>query len=243
MSVVGTDNSKHEPRPPYRMADPSGSRPKRNSRQEPPDNGSAYDKLTKPELVGIQNYNEAIIRSASPASHPIRPSSPLRARYLTITPTRDHFTRGVEVSKSPYLQQVLQEQQQIEARLQLLEQQPDERDAYLQSLPPLPEYILSVKARAASRPVVSNNKWARPLPPTIATFISRTKLHKSTGTPWSQQRHVVGRGRDDRAAACPEEQAATAKAEGVRCRVRNGETQDYYGVHVSSRIVPRQHPT
>jgi hypothetical protein len=37
----------------------------------------------------------------------------------------------------------------------MLEQQPEQRDAFLQNLPPLPEYILSVKNRAAQRPIVS----------------------------------------------------------------------------------------
>lgn len=91
---------------------------------------------------------------------------------------RDHFAKGVEVSKSQYLQQVLQEQQQIEARLQMLEQQPDERDVYLQSLPPLPEYILSVKARAASRPVVSCGVC-------LHCLVHETDGSPLLGPPWS----------------------------------------------------------
>lgn len=69
----------------------------------------------------------------------------------------EKFAQGVEVAKSVYLQQLLAEQQQIEARLAMMEQQPDERDAYLQSLPPLPEFILSVKSKAMQSPVVSRN--------------------------------------------------------------------------------------
>lgn len=64
------------------------------------------------------------------------------------------FAQGIEVGKNVYLQQLLAEQQQIEARLAMLEQQSVEKEAYLRNLPPLSEYILSVKNRAAQRPLV-----------------------------------------------------------------------------------------
>ncbi|KIM25207.1 hypothetical protein M408DRAFT_331309 [Serendipita vermifera MAFF 305830] len=103
-----------------------------SNKQNATDYTSPYDKLSRDEANGIKNYNERIIR--------------------------EQFAQGVEVSKSVYLQQVLAEQQQIEARLAMLEQQPEDRDGYLNSLPPLPEYILSVKARASQRPVVLHGR-------------------------------------------------------------------------------------
>lgn len=95
---------------------------------EPSEPLSPYDTLTKDQLQGISRYNESIIR--------------------------EQFANGTDVGKSVYLQQVLAEQQAIEARLAMLEQRPDEREEYLKSLPPLPEYVLSVKNRAAQRPLV-----------------------------------------------------------------------------------------
>ncbi|KAG8823609.1 hypothetical protein FRB91_001808 [Serendipita sp. 411] len=98
------------------------------SEQDQPDVRALYDALSKDQLQGISRYNESIIHKM--------------------------LSDGVEVSKSAYLQQVIAEQQEIEARLAMFEQRPDETEEFRKTLPPLPEYVLSVKNRAAQRPMV-----------------------------------------------------------------------------------------